>query len=296
MVTIMKNGNTKIDFIGVGVQKSATTWIFNNLLDHPEICGPEMKETGFFMNKYSSPFVAGKRKITDFAEKRNIEDYEKLYSHCENKIKGEFTPCYLYYEETLPLIKKYNPDVKIILCIRNPIDRAFSHYLNEFYRLNLKVTFSEATKIDDEILKKGLYSKQIQRLFSLFNKNQIFICFYDDIFKDPVLFIQKIYSFLGVNSKYNPVLVNSFLNIRKDGLKSWARFLHMKITPILRKVGLGGFIKKSPRLRNLFNKIAKKKDPKKNLSNEERSWLLNYYKEDLEKLSSILDKDFSNWK
>ncbi len=292
----LMNSNKTVIFFGIGVQKSATTWIFNNLLEHPEICGPEMKETGFFMNKYSSPFETGERRILEKVEDREIEDFEKLFSGCGGRVSGEFTPGYLFYPESLPAIKEYNSEAKIIICLRNPVDRAFSHYLNEYYRLKLDLGFKEASDVDDEILRRGLYGGQIGRLFEIFPKNQVFICFYEDVFGKPDELLKELYSFLGVDDGFQSPLIKSVLNRRKDGLRIWARFAHMTITPLLRKIGLGGFIKNSPKIRALFNKLAKKKDTKRRLSESERSWLLDYYKEDLEKLSSILDKDFSTWK
>jgi hypothetical protein len=181
------------------------------------------------------------------------------------------------------------------VCLRNPVGRAFSHYLNEYYRLKLDIDFRTAAKTDPEILERGLYGHQIERLFKIFSTEQVFICFYEDVFERPGELLRNLYGFLGVDINFESPLTDSILNRRKDGMRVWARFVHMTITPILRKIGLGNYIKNSPRLRKLFNKIAKK-EAKRSLSDKDRAWLHEYYKEDIDKLSSMLNKDFSHWK
>ncbi len=109
------NKKQKIDFIGIGAAKAASTWIFTCLNEHPEICSDSRKETNFFSRYYNY--------------KKGIKYYYSLFSHCsEDKIKGEFSPTYISSPQAPYLIYKHFPEVKLIACLRNPVDRAYSEY------------------------------------------------------------------------------------------------------------------------------------------------------------------------
>src|SRR6056297_562433 len=104
-----------IDFIGIGAQKAGTSSIFHFLKEHPEICTSSKKEIHFFDKEYN--YLKG------------IKFYRKFFNNCSSKnIKGEFTPRYIYHPKVAQRIKKYFPDVKLIVSLRNPIERAISHY------------------------------------------------------------------------------------------------------------------------------------------------------------------------
>ncbi len=104
-----------VDFIGVGAQKSGTSWAYACLYEHPEICAP-VKEIHFF----SRPrYEEGK------------EWYEGHFKKCEEGLlRGEFSTSYLYSEESPERIHACYPNAKLIAILRNPIDRAYSQYRN----------------------------------------------------------------------------------------------------------------------------------------------------------------------
>lgn len=103
------------DFIGIGVMKAATTWIFQCLVEHPDICGSSKKEIHFFDRPENY--------------KKGLEYYKAFFNNCSHdKVKGEYTPRYIFSKDAPELIYKNFLDVKIIACLRNPVDRAASHY------------------------------------------------------------------------------------------------------------------------------------------------------------------------
>lgn len=93
--------NKKPDFIGIGVMKAASTWIFRSLQEHPEICSCTKKEIRFFNTPYNY--------------QKGINYYLSFFENCpDKKIKGEFTPFYILYPQVPLLIYKHFPDVKIM--------------------------------------------------------------------------------------------------------------------------------------------------------------------------------------
>ena len=100
------------DFLGIGAQKAGTTWLYENLRRHPQMYLPNTKEIHYF----------------DWYFYKSIHWYCKHFMAVEkNKLKGEITPCYSTLSENkIKLIHKINPQLKIILILRNPIERAWS--------------------------------------------------------------------------------------------------------------------------------------------------------------------------
>src|SRR6056297_310721 len=167
------------DFIGIGTMKAASSWIFYNLKKHPEICGAKRKEVHFFdRHKY----------------KKGLKFYSKFFKHCdENKIKGEFTPSYIYDKEAPGRIHDNLPEVKIIACLRNPVDRAYSEYrfsIEKKGKLRWYSGFLTALQKDRTFREKGFYYKQLKKYFNLFPKENIKIMIFDDLKRDPSSFIK----------------------------------------------------------------------------------------------------------
>ena len=102
------------DFLGIGAQKSGTSWLYENLKLHPEIYVSEQKELHYF-----------DKKLND-----SLFSYSGNFKNGLGKVKGEITPAYSILQiEKICLIKKLMPRVKLILLLRNPIERAWSHAL-----------------------------------------------------------------------------------------------------------------------------------------------------------------------
>ncbi|HEU4677805.1 MAG TPA: sulfotransferase domain-containing protein, partial [Candidatus Paceibacterota bacterium] len=104
-----------IDFIGLGAQKSGTSWAYTCLYEHPAVCMPQ-KELHFF----SRPrFEEGK------------EWYEAQFKNCApGKLRGEWSTSYLYSPDAPERIRSLYPNAKLLAILRNPIDRAYSQYRN----------------------------------------------------------------------------------------------------------------------------------------------------------------------
>jgi len=300
---MLTKGEFKVDFIGIGVMKAATSWIFECLKEHPEICMCSEKEPHFF--------------DWPFRYKKGLDYYYSLYKHCpQNKIKGEYTASYMRFPQALSLIRNHFPDVKLIISLRNPIDRAFSQYQYGIQlrgRLSVYKNFREALENDkDNIVERGFYYKQLKRCYQIFPKEQVLILFFEDLRDDPLKFLKKIYSFLGLkNQDFIPKLIN------KKVLKTGSKSAQNRI-PFLSKIifTIGSWLNKFPKLKNFINesdmmgylrKIVKlnRKITFKNkiedvvktsMDEATRIYIYNIYKKDIEKLENLLNKNLSSWK
>lgn len=296
--------NFKLDFVGIGAPRCASTWISRCLKEHPQVCMSEPKETRFFQKPR---YLKG------------IDYLQSFFKHCSTtkQIKGEFTPAYIFREEVISRIKLHNSEVKLIACLRNPIERAYSHYWLEHWGGGRMFFYSFREAIDKEIdglIEAGLYHKYLRKYLEEFPRENVLILIYEDIFKDPLRFIQEIYRFLEVNEEFTPSSLKRKINpVRKQEIKSdkltalvsffrnallrknadpISKFLHYTLS----WTGLGPFLWKKIRELNSIDKgdHSVRKRPK--MKEEVRDYLWGIYKEDIEKLEELIQRDLSNWK
>lgn len=208
----MKN-RFSVDFIGIGAEKAATYWVAAILREHPEVCFSKRKEIAFF-NEFDQHFLKIRNPRYDWG----IKWYKKHFIRCQKgKIKGEYTPTYLYSKKAAKRIKKHFPQVKLIVCLRDPVKRAFSQYLHDkSIGIIKKFSFEEAIKTHSSYVEKGKYHKHLRAYYELFSEKNILVVFVEDIKKDPRKVATQIYKFLGVTSDYKPVSLKKKFNVASD--------------------------------------------------------------------------------
>lgn len=195
------------NFIIVGAQKSASSFIHACLMEHPEIFMPS-EEVSFF----ESP---------DY-EQKSIEDLKKLFVGRTEKMIGIKRPTYIGKPEVPGRIRIHLPDAKLIAVLRNPIDRAVSAYYHNIkygfipgidiekgMNLLLDGAYEKTFKRAHEIIDFGFYYKYLKQYQWFFDNDRFIILLYEDIIADKLSAIQKVYSFLDVKSSYVPKAINS---------------------------------------------------------------------------------------
>ncbi|MBD3311256.1 MAG: hypothetical protein GF349_02010 [Candidatus Magasanikbacteria bacterium] len=294
-----KGNKFKINFIGVGTPRSGTTWISKCLSEHSQICFSKEKETHFFDKDYN--FDKGLEYYRSFFENKEKQ---------EGVILGEFTPSYYRDEKCAKRIKTFFPDVKIILCLRNPVDRALSDYRYNKKRgakLGQNLLEEPELNLDERVVSDGFFYNHLEKFLIPFNFNNIHIILHKDIKKHPDKVLRKLYDFLGVNNDFIPSslhqrvnttegtnyrypAINRIINYRKK-LKNDAvgRF----ILNIFKLLGIGYLSKKLIQ--------ANKTSKQKNIFSEEeinnfKIKLFDVYLKDINKLEDLIKKDLSIWK
>ncbi len=195
----------RIDFIGVGVQKAGTTALYHYLSKHQEISMSDCKELHYFSNLN-----------IDFAEenKAGYKTYHQHFDWATPGIRGEITPRYCYSEQCIPLIHQYNPSIKLIMLLRNPIERAYSHWNMRLQKKEIRnISFANCLKAEklrmsfenkfnqmpeDDYIRRGFYSKQINRIFDFFPAKQVLFIKYEDFRDNQQQNLLRVFDFLGV--------------------------------------------------------------------------------------------------
>lgn len=218
-----------IDFLGIGAQKCGTTWLMNNLKQHPDIWTPlRMKEVHYFdvlylgfdrktrlkimRRKYKKIIRKEKRNKTLTREKRlylarvydpgfafTDEWYRHIFSFADGKIKGEITPLYCaLHQRGISHVKRLMPDVKLIYMIRDPYDRAMSSLRMHLDRGDDKHRSMEELVDDPMFLARGDYAKNIPAWESAFHADQIHYIPFGRIKTDPVGTLRDVETYLGL--------------------------------------------------------------------------------------------------
>ena len=294
------------NFLIVGPPKCASTSLHFYFSQHPEIFVPTLKETHFFTHDYE----------------KGIGYYEKYFSSSHNaKAIGEATPAYCFLPFVCDRIKLHYPQIKLILCIRNPIERAFSHWLmlasrgveQADFRTAMEINANQLSYIKFEgeagarlwndrskhiekgekwpriYLQPGMNAEIINRLQQQFGKDQLHYYFMDDLKNDFGNTLKKMFGFIQVDDLFQVPLTHE-KNVYSDRKlnRLMNKLLGVKNTKIIGKL-------LSPSLKNLFRqtKQSKKETPRLQLS--DRKFLWEIYKNDISELEQITKRDLSHW-
>lgn len=282
--------NKKITFICVGAQKAGTTTLHDILRQHSEIFLPKDKEIPFFHDE--NKFQKG----IDWWLKENYHNVK------HEKAIGVINPEYLFFPKACERIYKHlGPDIKIIIILRNPVERAYSHYMMNIRRGIENLSFEDAlseeknriTRSDYQehfsYISRSLYSTQIKRFLTTFTKeNFLFLSFENDIIKNRDLTLKKIEDFLGVGHE------NINVNIKSNASKE-------SIFPLINKIIFGknkivkfvaGILFTKKMKHNIATKIYNiniKANSRKKVDEKTKKQLMEkYFQEDFDKTKKLL--------
>jgi hypothetical protein len=268
-LTLIMNKYAEPTFIVGGGVRCATGWIRECLSEHPQIY-VQPKEIHFFDQNYE----------------KGKEWYFQFFSESGNrKIIGEKTASYLH-NDVASRIKETVPDVKLVFCLRDPIDRMYSHYtmLAASDSALREKGFVKSIDIEPKILEWSKYSEQINKYIKLFPSENLLIKIYEDIEKKPYEFLSDIFNFIGADASFQAP--SSKLRTKLG------QFEHN--SPLWGLLSKGMLHKRAPKfLRSVYTEIR----PEKNdiLSDEIYEQFSTYYHDDINRLEKMLNRDLSLW-
>ena len=286
----------------VGAAKCGTTSLHNYLKQHPDIFMSKQKEPHFLIN-------------SDIGEDRIhkaisvLEDYEDMFkTDSIYKYKGESSVMYLAFPEfSIKNIKKYlDPDVKIIIMLRNPVERAFAGYLHNLrYNPSENLSFEEAFEKsearyyqerditpDTRYLHVGNYYSQVESFMSMFNDN-VLVIMYEDYVSDIDLCLANVFDFLDIDK----ISVDTSRRHMVGGWIFKRKFLRNLLIP---KNNFKSLIKSFLPNKKIRKAIKQKimnmstvESP--SISKDMHKKLTEYYRKDIDNLSKLLNKELNCW-
>ncbi len=177
------------DFLGIGAQKAGTTWLHECLRRHPEVYLPPEKELHYF----------------DERQYRSFRSYASRFRPAGPRLRGEITPAYgILPAHRVALVHRLLPDLKLILLLRDPVQRSWSQALMEL--ADLPGRSPESISVDEWIRFLGSpacrarsdYESMLARWTAHFGEDRMFVGFHDHVASRPRDLLSDIFDFLGV--------------------------------------------------------------------------------------------------
>lgn len=276
----MQAKNNLVSFIGLGAGEVAAP-LYEYLKTHPRICTP-VKETRFFSNT----------KIHN----KGIAWYEKQFGDCEVGTKyGELAGNYLRSLSTADFIARIYPDARLFAVVENPLVNVRVYYVLARRQREIPPDMSLALfiKQNPDILTRAKYGRQLTQYFGYYSPNDLLVLIADDVIEEPLKSVRKVFEHIDVDTSFVPLALkhlslNDEEEERKVGLiKKGFKYVRKIFVKFYTKLA---HIIKPPVAKEEIASVLAKKIP---LSPELEKFLKDYYRKDVQVLSSLLHRDLN---
>ena len=208
------------DFVILGAMKSGTTSLYDFVVKHPAIAPAAKKEVQYFSTRHRYRLGRLWYRSNFPTSLSGCRFYKKTN---QNLISGEATPAYLFYPMVPGRMKEALPDVKLIVILRNPVDRAHSHYHHSLRKNMEPMSFEKAIKSEEKwraeeserlvkdpnfiltgyrghpYITRGIYAGQLENWFKCYDRKQFLILATEDLHENPQRTLDQVFDFLGVS-------------------------------------------------------------------------------------------------
>ena len=297
------------DFLIAGVPKAGTTALHAALVRHPQLYLSRVKEPKFFLSDGPPPTLGGPGDVQTYQEHVwRRADYEALFAPAPpGTLRGEATPFYLYDLDAHDRIQALVPDAKLILLLRDPVDRAHSNWTHLWNAgLEPEADFLTACRAEEarkaagwaafwHYVSQGRYGEQIDHLYRHFDRDQILLLRYRDLKDAPAATLDRVCSFLGVrtgvvtsipreNVNRHVVEDNAVNRVLRQLLRTGGGFGHRFPVP-LRLAARGP----------LLTLLHRKTGARPVTTPQERAALLPLFADDIALLQDVTGKSYDDW-
>lgn len=293
----MRQSPRPIDLMIVGAQKAGTTSLLRYLGNHSSICIHEKPEILFFL-------------IDEEYQKGYSWAFNRYFSHCKDNKKLLFAKNagIMYSLEAIRRLKYHNPDVNLVIILRNPVDRAYSAYWYacregwETHKSFEEAIDAESKRLNEDPFKwrqcayldRSFYYKHIQNLYEIFKKKQVHIFLYEDFKKNPLSVCKQVFSIFNVEMKnfnipsikFNKSAISrSQWLIRLINTDNIVKRIVKKVVPENITCGIG----------KKFKKLNRKEFEYPPINPGTKKTLKDFFREPNEKLSLLIGRDLKKW-
>lgn len=273
-------------FVGIGAERCGSTWLHLLLKQHPKIYLPiRRKELNFFNLNYD----------------KGLEWYQSFFPHSQEAMAydaiGEISPRYLNFPECASRLADVHSIENLIVILRNPVNRAYSHYGHAVRISGYKKSFEEFIHEHPKALTNGLYAEHLQSFLKFYSSRSICFLIFEESVKNPEFTKKKIADFLQINVN-NWSTGETLGKINKSYIPNprlnYLNSLNSKAVKFCQDYNLDWIINSFKAIG--FQKILQIRSsnlPK--MSKESRLKLTNFYAKDIENLEKMLGRNFDIW-
>lgn len=278
------NNDYSLDFIGIGSGKSGSTWLYKNIVKHPEIYEGNPKEINYFSSLY---------------KKKDFEWYKSNFTGSGNLKKGEFSVTYIDDPKSAKNIKLVFPNIKIIAILRNPNDRIYSDYLHSIRKGTISPALTFSNFISDENnLNFANYYEKLLKYYEIFNENQILVLILEELESNMIENMRMVYDFIGVdNLEFIPDNLEKKENTATNYHALWIENILTSFSNGMNNRGYTRFIENIKRMGipKLIRKFNSSNKPINKIDNGSNEILSKYYKKSNQQLELLLKREISQW-
>jgi hypothetical protein len=271
-------------FIGIGVQRAGTTWLHTLLSNHPDVYMPtQRKEIRFFDRYYD----------------RGLGWYERFFCPPEEASRyqaiGEISTQYYDCAECPERIYTTLPKVKLIIMLRHPINRAYSHYGFSVQRGNYRGSFEDFLAARPNSLEKGFYSRYLKQYLRYFDRSQLLALLFEDVFADLDNTKLTLANFLGIaadqfpssvaGSKVNASSVPEFQSLYSFIVKTGRKLRRQnfeRVVDFVKRLGIDRMLGKGNALPPLNDEL--------------KTQLSKLYQDEFDELEQCLQVNLASWR
>jgi hypothetical protein len=278
----------KPTFIGIGAQKCASTWLYRILAEHPEVGVSEEKEIHFFSHWYD----------------RGYQWYERHFEgNAGKQVVGEISPSY-FVEPTVPKrVFDYDPNLKILVSFRHPIQRALSNHRHEVRAARYRgpdFSFEAGMRNNPMYVEQGRYGSQLERWLEYFPASQFLFVFMEDVESAPLQVAKDVFAFLGVDQNYVPQGLETRFNPSYANRYHWLVNVKDAMYRMSQLPG-GALVWKFARslgLRGLYRNVnwVNSEEAIPAALPETIEWLRQEYSGEITKLESLTGRSLAGWR
>ena len=290
-----RKAGLRLDFVGIGAPRCASTWVFRCLEAHPQVCTSRAKEIPFFND--SGNYARG------------LEWYRWFFEHCrQGQVCGEFNPNYLADPAAAARIHDLFPQVRLLVTLRDPVAALHSLYRFRSYRGRYRYPdFGAFLEAEPDAVGLFRYHERLGPFLERFPRERFHFMLQEDIVGDPRRAVRELYAFLGVDPAVEPPAAGQRINVARRGPRAWlARPVYAGVGLLERLPGgpaVVSRLKRSP-LQGLAERWlsasaggpAPAEATGGGVGGVERARLVEHYRDDIESLEALLGRDLGAWK
>jgi hypothetical protein len=285
----------KLDFVGVGAAKAGTSWLATCLAEHPEICMAEPKELNYFCEKAIWP----KFRVSNTLGAKWLA--ERFSHRASGQRLGEFSPNYLCDPRCPHLIRRHNPECRLIFCFRHPVDAVGSFYYQVRKEAPVADSFEQFLDEYPRIRDMGLYYRHVRAFLEIFPREHCLFLLFDDIQRDPAAVLRQCFSFVGVALDFSPPSLTQRVNEPKTPRSRILMAALNRVREFVQKYAAGATSQRwiwklqLYQLHGLVMQRNLKPFTPPPVSGTIRKRLLDFYRDDTQRLAVLLGRDLSRW-
>ncbi len=269
-----------VSFVGVGPGKCATTWLYDVLAGHPGLRVCRAKEPMFFDRAYD----------------RGVAWYHALFPD-GSQPAGEMSNSYLASPLAPSRMAAYNPAMRVVVCVRDPVERAFSNYLFLVRNGQVRGSFEAALEVRPDLLEHGRYGSHLARYLDAFPGEQVLVQGFDDLRADPVGYVATVVDFVGADPGLLPAAAGAPRLVASAARNRPAARIVKAGAVLVRRAGAPQLVTRAkqgalPRL--VYKPLG---DDRPAMRPDTRRALRDYYAADLDLLHRLTGRDWAaSWR